>query len=78
MFTEFISTGGAVNDTIKNLKKWMKPQSRHIDMTMFPGASNKVIPQPLGVVGLIVPWNFPVFLRCLRLPARSLPVIALW
>ena len=62
MFAEFIGTGGTINDTIKNLKKWMKPQSRHIDMTMFPGASNKVIPQPLGVVGLIVPWNFPVFL----------------
>ena len=26
----------------------------------FPGARNRVIPQPLGVVGVIVPWNFPL------------------
>ena len=25
-------------------------------------ASNTVLPQPLGVVGVIVPWNYPVFL----------------
>ena len=26
----------------------------------FPLARNRVIPQPLGVVGVIVPWNFPL------------------
>ena len=62
MFAEFIGTGGGIDDILKNLRKWMKPEKRHIDSTMFPFASNTVIPQPLGVVGLIVPWNFPVFL----------------
>jgi coniferyl-aldehyde dehydrogenase len=42
------------------LKGWMKPQRRHVDLMTFPGARNRVIPQPLGVVGVIVPWNFPV------------------
>jgi coniferyl-aldehyde dehydrogenase len=41
-------------------EKWMKPKRRHVDMTLYPGAKNRVIPQPLGVVGLIIPWNFPV------------------
>ena len=38
----------------------MKPRRRSVDHLTFPGASNRVIPQPLGVVGVIVPWNFPL------------------
>ena len=33
------------------------PQRRPAQL---PGCRNRVIPQPLGVVGVIVPWNFPV------------------
>jgi coniferyl-aldehyde dehydrogenase len=46
--------------TIKHLRKWMRPQKRAVDWLVYPGASNRVIPQPLGVVGVIVPWNFPI------------------
>jgi len=60
LFAEVIAVTDGINDTIKQLKKWMKPQKRHVDITLYPGAKNRVIPQPLGVVGLIVPWNFPV------------------
>ena len=60
LFAEVIAVTDGINDTIKSLKKWMKPQRRHVDMTLYPGAKNRVIPQPLGVVGLIIPWNFPV------------------
>jgi len=60
LFAEVIAVTDGINDTIKRLKKWMKPQRRHVDWTLYPGARNRVIPQPLGVVGLIVPWNFPV------------------
>jgi coniferyl-aldehyde dehydrogenase len=45
----------------KRLKQWMRPQKRSVSM-WFLGASNTVIPQPLGVVGIIVPWNYPLFL----------------
>jgi coniferyl-aldehyde dehydrogenase len=41
---------------------WMRPQRRHIDRMVYGFASNEVIPQPLGVVGVIVPWNFPLLL----------------
>jgi len=44
----------------KHLKKWMKTQKREIEFALYPGAKNRVIPQPLGVVGVIVPWNFPI------------------
>lgn len=45
----------------KHLKKWMKPSRRHVGVAFQP-ASAKVIYQPLGVVGVIVPWNYPLFL----------------
>ncbi|GAA5316711.1 MAG: coniferyl aldehyde dehydrogenase [Candidatus Pelagadaptatus aseana] len=60
LFAEFIATLDSIDDARKRLKKWMKVQKRHVDITMFFGAKNRVIPQPLGVVGIIVPWNFPV------------------
>ncbi|PCI68847.1 MAG: coniferyl-aldehyde dehydrogenase [Piscirickettsiaceae bacterium] len=45
----------------KKLKRWMKPQRRSVSI-WFAGASNKVLPQPKGIVGLIAPWNYPLFL----------------
>lgn len=53
--------------TRKRLKGWMKPQRRHIDRMAYGLASNLVVPQPLGVVGVIVPWNFPINLSLLPL-----------
>ena len=51
-----------IRDTVGQVAKWMRPQRRSVDHLVFPGASNRVVPQPLGVVGVMVPWNFPVFL----------------
>ena len=45
----------------KHLKKWMKPQRRGVSI-WFAGASNKVLAQPKGVVGVVAPWNYPLFL----------------
>lgn len=60
LLAEFIVVLDGINFAIKHLKKWMKPQRRKIEFTLYPGAKNRVIPQPLGVVGVIVPWNFPI------------------
>jgi coniferyl-aldehyde dehydrogenase len=45
----------------RKLKKWMKPQRRHVSF-MFATGRNRVIPQPKGVVGIVSPWNYPLFL----------------
>ena len=45
----------------KRLRKLMKPQRRHVPLTMMP-ARVEVQYQPVGVVGIVVPWNFPFFL----------------
>ena len=53
--------------TLAALRAWMKPQRRAIDRLTFGLAGNEVIPQPLGVVGVIVPWNFPIYLSLVPL-----------
>jgi coniferyl-aldehyde dehydrogenase len=47
--------------TRRKLRKWMRPQRRHVSM-VFATGSNRVIPQPKGVVGIVSPWNYPLFL----------------
>jgi len=59
-FTEIYLVLESIAETLKHLKRWIKPQKRSIDITIYPGARNRVVPQPLGVVGVIVPWNFPI------------------
>ena len=45
----------------EKLRRLMKPQSRHVPLTVMP-AKVEVHYQPVGVVGIVVPWNFPIFL----------------
>ena len=60
LFAEIFGVIDGVDHTINSLRKWMKPQRRGVDWKNFFGATNRVIPQPLGIVGAIVPWNFPI------------------
>jgi len=69
LFAEIISGADAIIDCSKRLRGWMKPQKRHVDQSLFPGGRSRVIPQPLGVVGLIIPWNFPIMLCFSQLAA---------
>ena len=69
LMTEIMPVLHGIDHALKNLRRWMKPQRRPIDRLTFGLASNQVIPQPLGVVGVIVPWNFPLNLSLLPLVA---------
>jgi coniferyl-aldehyde dehydrogenase len=69
LLAEIIPVTDDINTSIKHLKKWMKVQKRKVDVTMYFGAKNRVIPQPIGVVGLIIPWNFPLNLTFAGLSA---------
>ncbi len=44
-----------------HIKRWMKPSRRRTELLFFSN-SLQVTYQPKGVVGVIVPWNFPVYL----------------
>jgi coniferyl-aldehyde dehydrogenase len=45
----------------KKLGKWMKPQRRSVSL-LFATGSNRVVPQPKGVIGIVSPWNYPLLL----------------
>lgn len=67
LLAEMFPAIDGVNHVLKHLRRWMKPQRREVDWRNFFGAQNRVIPQPLGVVGVIVPWNFPINLAMVQL-----------
>lgn len=61
LFVEIATLVESIKYTTSNLRKWMRPERRKVGMNLKP-AKAKVIYQPLGVVGIIVPWNYPFFL----------------
>jgi len=60
LLTEVGPVLSAIRHTARHVGGWMRPQRRGVDRLAYGLASNRVIPQPLGVVGVIVPWNFPL------------------
>ncbi|MEY2617763.1 MAG: hypothetical protein RL522_765 [Pseudomonadota bacterium] len=67
--TEVLPVLKEVEHALQHLRGWMKVRRRGVDRLAFGLASNSVIPQPLGVVGVIVPWNFPLNLSFVPLVA---------
>ncbi len=61
LIADVLPSVAGINYALKKLKKWMKPSKRHSGLMLVP-SKVKVHYQPLGVVGVITPWNFPVFL----------------
>ena len=51
---------------IANLRRWMRPQHRGVGWRLWP-ARAQVRHVPLGVVGVIAPWNYPVNLSLVPL-----------
>ncbi|MEG2360192.1 aldehyde dehydrogenase family protein, partial [Acinetobacter sp.] len=58
---EVMTSLNGIKHSLKHLRKWMKPSKREVGI-LFQPASAYVMYQPLGVVGIIVPWNYPLFL----------------
>ncbi|RDI98643.1 coniferyl aldehyde dehydrogenase [Dyella solisilvae] len=47
--------------SLKRGKRWMKPRRGLANLAFVPGRISQ-LPQPRGVVGIIVPWNYPLLL----------------
>ena len=58
---EIFTAVDGIRDNRKRLKKWMKPIKRHVS-PMFATGKNWIVPQPKGLVGVVAPWNYPLFL----------------
>ncbi|HEY5129970.1 MAG TPA: coniferyl aldehyde dehydrogenase [Bradyrhizobium sp.] len=50
---------GEIRHAARHLRKWMAPRRVSTALQFMP-ARNRLIPQPLGVVGIIAPWNYPL------------------
>ncbi len=51
----------AVRHALAHGRRWMRPRRHLADLAFLP-ARTELRPQPLGVVGIIVPWNYPLYL----------------
>jgi coniferyl-aldehyde dehydrogenase len=58
---EIITALNGIQHAKRHLAKWMKPQRRSVHWTFQPGTA-RVVYQPLGIVGIISPWNYPLML----------------
>jgi len=61
VLADILPTIQHIKYSINNLSKWMKPSRRSSGLLLAP-STVKVQYQPLGIVGIVVPWNFPLFL----------------
>ncbi|HIK30308.1 MAG TPA: aldehyde dehydrogenase [Oscillatoriales cyanobacterium M59_W2019_021] len=53
-----IASISEINYALKHIKSWVKPKKVPTPIDQFP-ASAKIYPEPLGVVLIIGPWNYP-------------------
>ena len=66
LISEFLVIQGGISHAIKHTPKWMKTRKAPTAMQYKP-AKNIIIPQPLGVIGIISPWNYPLQLAIMPL-----------
>ena len=55
---ELLVGGNAIRDALRDLPRWIKRRRVPTPLALAPGRG-EVFPQPLGVVGIIAPWNYP-------------------
>ncbi|WP_095081564.1 coniferyl aldehyde dehydrogenase [Pseudomonas sp. Irchel s3h17] len=61
LLAELMPSLHCIHYASKHLKGWMKASPRKVGAAFQP-AKAKVVYQPLGVIGIIVPWNYPLYL----------------
>ncbi|MBN8923636.1 MAG: coniferyl aldehyde dehydrogenase [Rhodanobacter sp. 68-29] len=58
---EFFASLSGLRHTLRHGRRWMRPRRSLAGLAFLP-ARNELLPQPLGVIGIIVPWNYPLYL----------------
>ena len=56
--SEMVMIFKEIDYAIKHIKTWTQPKKVDVPIQFFP-ASGKIYPEPLGVVLIIGPWNYP-------------------
>ncbi|WP_036477981.1 aldehyde dehydrogenase family protein [Mycobacterium sp. URHD0025] len=63
-FAEILGMLSVIEDTRAHVPQWMRA-TKLMRTARFAGLRAEVLPSPLGVIGVIGPWNFPVQLTVL-------------
>ncbi len=58
---ELVPSLAAIRHVRGNLRRWMRPEQRRVDISFQPGRA-WVEWQPLGCVAIVSPWNYPLLL----------------
>jgi coniferyl-aldehyde dehydrogenase len=68
LIAEIFTTLGGIRHAEKHLARWMRPKRVSVALELQPGHA-RILYQPLGVVGIISPWNYPFQLSIMPLIA---------
>lgn len=66
ILAEILIIQGGIRHALKHTPKWMRTRKAPTALQYKP-AKNRIVPQPLGVVGIISPWNYPLQLAIMPL-----------
>jgi len=89
-FMDILPASAALKHARRHVRLWMRPQRQRVGLPAgAPGVRAEIMHQPLGVVGVISPWNFPLTLtfgplagilaagnRCLIKPSELTPEVS--
>ena len=89
-FADVLPSVLALKHARRHLRRWMRPQPQRLSLPAgAPGVRAEIMHQPVGVVGVISPWNFPIALtfgplagilaagnRCLIKPSELTPAVS--
>ncbi|AMM18859.1 aldehyde dehydrogenase [Frondihabitans sp. PAMC 28766] len=59
LLTEINLVVSEIDTVLRHLRQWLKPKRTSVPMLIAP-ATASVVREPLGVVLIIAPWNYPV------------------
>ncbi|MFT7721562.1 MAG: coniferyl aldehyde dehydrogenase [Roseateles sp.] len=61
LLADLFTVEAGARHALKHLRRWMKPRRVATPLHFLPGR-NVLMRQPLGVVGIVSPWNYPYYL----------------
>ena len=59
LLAEILVVANAARHARRRLRRWARPRPVGVDLPFWPSRA-WLVPQPLGVVGILSPWNYPV------------------
>jgi coniferyl-aldehyde dehydrogenase len=64
LIADLLSVDESITHARRHLRRWMRPKRMPTGLKYRPGY-NRLIAQPLGVAGVVAPWNYPYQLSML-------------